>query len=326
MCYKSYGARSTKSSTYANEENKNNNIKYQQNNVINEKNNIEDTKYYYQKKENMEKYLDENFIKFKEEFELLDYVGGGSAGHVFKAKKMKGNYKNILAIKFCINDNQKESKNNNYLEVGIMKKLHHKNINPILAFYKMNKNSFFSVQEYMKYGNLKYFISTLLRRKKLSETCVLYFAKQILESLEYLNRCKILHFDIKPENILIDSELNPRLIDFSVSCSFAEYNKNDVVKFPFVGTSKYIAPEIIKRSEMTIKDGEKIDLYSLGVTLYYLLFGVFPYNLNQVKGKNYEEILKKIETEKLEFPKDDKVSDMLKDFLNKLLEKDFAKE
>ena len=76
---------------------------------------------------------------------------------------------------------------------------------------------------------------------------------------------------------------------------------------------------------MKIKESCKIDIYSLGVTLYNLAFGFFPYKLNNVKSKDYDGILNNIKKEKLEFPEDRKVSNLFKDFLKGLLEKDYMK-
>ena len=190
----------------------------------------------------------------------------------------------------------------------------------------MNDNySHFCVLELGKNGDLENFQKVLLKRKILSETIICYIAKQILDALEYIHRCKIIHMDIKQENILVDSNLNIKLTDFSVSCSYSTFNSEDLVKFPFVGTSKYMCPEIIDRTHMKIKESCKIDIYSLGVTLYDLAYGVYPYKLNEVGSKDYDNILKNIKEEKLEFPKDRKVSELFIDFLQGLLEKDYSK-
>jgi serine/threonine protein kinase len=98
--------------------------------------------------------------------------------------------------------------------------------------------------------------------------------------------------DIKQGNILVDSNLNIKLTDFSVSCSFASFHPEDLVKFPFVGTNKYMSPEIINRTHMKIKEASKIDIYSLGVTLYDLAFGEYPYKLKEVGSRDYDNILK----------------------------------
>ena len=76
---------------------------------------------------------------------------------------------------------------------------------------------------------------------------------------------------------------------------------------------------------MKIKYAEEIDIYSFGITLFTLAFGIYPYNLNEVKGKDYDKICEKVNTEKLEFPKEIKVSNIFKDFLSKILDKDYTK-
>lgn len=170
-----------------------------------------------------------------------------------------------------------------------------------------------------------YFLKTLLKRATFSETSLNYFVKQILEGLSYIHRCKIVHMDIKPDNILIDGLLETKIIDFSVSCPYSKFNSEDLVKFPFVGTPKFMAPEVVNRTHMRIKEAEKIDIYSLGVTIYYLFYGKYPYKLYEVKSDNYDGIAKNLKNEKLEFSKDKKCSELLEDFLKKTLEKDHTK-
>jgi 3-phosphoinositide dependent protein kinase-1 len=166
----------------------------------------------------------------------------------------------------------------------------------------MNDYSNFCVLELGKNGDLSYFQKKLLKRKILSPTIICYFAKQILEALNYIHKCKVIHMDIKPSNILIDSYLNVKLTDFSVSCSYNAFNPEELVRFPFVGTDKYMSPEILNRTNMKIKDCSKIDVYSLGVTLYTLAYGCYPYKLDKVKSKDYNTISRNIQKEVLEFP------------------------
>lgn len=278
---------------------------------------------FYTKKDNVSEFLKENYPKFFDNFELIQYIGKGSTGVVYEGKLKKNKKKQKFAIKFKINQNKKEDKETQ--EISILRKLHNAKITEIFAYIKINDYSHFCVLELGNHGDLDNFQKVLLKRKVLSETIICYFAKQILEALYYIHRCKIIHMDIKQGNILVDSNLNIKLTDFSVSCSFASFHPEDLVKFPFVGTSKYMSPEIINRTHMKIKEASKIDIYSLGVTLYDLAFGEFPYKLREVGSKNYEQILKHIQNENLEFPKDRKVSELFKDFLGGLLEKDYTK-
>jgi serine/threonine protein kinase len=279
----------------------------------------------FKSKENVSDYLKKNYPSFFENFELIEYLNSGSSGNVFKGLyKMN---KLPVAIKIIKSRFDKEKMEARMLqEKTIATKLHNINIIETYAHIKINEEYYLTILEYGKNGDLEYFIRHLLKRIILSETAVNYFAKQILDGLYYLHKkCKIVHMDIKPSNILIDSNLSAKITDFSISCSYADFDPETVVKFPFVGTGKFIAPELIAKNNMKIKDGEKIDIYSLGVSLYCLFYGMFPYKLYEVKGKDFYQILKQIQKEKLEFPKERKISNLFKDFLEKTLEKDYKK-
>ena len=281
-------------------------------------------------KEELKVFMEQNYPQFFENFELSEYIASGSSGNVFKGI-YKQNKKQV-AIKVLKNRYNKEKKDKEKIlsrikqEMDISSKLHNINIMETYAYINKNENCNFCVLEYGKNGDLENFMRHLLKRMIISETAVNYFGKQILEGLEYLHkRCKIVHMDIKPGNILIDAGLSAKIADFSVSCSYAHFEPENLVKFPFVGTGKFMPPEIIEKANMKIKESEKIDIYSLGVTLYCLFYGMYPYKLHEVKGKDYDKILDKIKNEKLEFPEGRKISSLFKDFLNKTLEKDYNK-
>ena len=287
----------------------------------------------YSNKNNFISFLNNNNSSFFELFDLDEYINNGSAGYVYSGI-YKGAIKKKVAIKFLINNKRKEKekekenikkeKSKTIQEIAISKKLHNKNIIEIYAFFK-NENLNYSVLEYAKYGDLENFLKKLLKRNVLSETFLDYFGKQILDGLKYIHRCKTVHLDIKTANILIDNNLDCKITDFSVSCPYSQFNPEDTVRFPLVGTGKFIAPEILSKAQMKIKEAEKIDIYSFGVTLFYLFYGQYPYNLNDMKGKNYEEILNRIKNEQLTFPKDRQISKLFEDFLKKILEKDYSK-
>ena len=278
-------------------------------------------------------YIKNNNPSFFENFDLLEYINKGSSGFVYRGM-YKGKNKKQVAIKFLMNKENKEKKNEALdlniqnekysQEINLSKKLHNKNITEIYGYY-YNENMNFSILEFGKHGDMKYFLKHLLRRNTLSETALNYFGKQILDGLNYIHRCKIVHMDIKPENILINSNLEAKITDFSVSCSYSMFNPDDIVKFPFAGTGRFIAPEILTKSHIKIKESEKIDIYSFGVTLFYLFYGEYPYKLKEVKSKDYDGIFQKIKNEELIFPTQKFISKIFKDFLKKILEKDYTK-
>jgi len=96
-----------------------------------------------------------------------------------------------------------------------------------------------------------------------------YIFVQLLSAIKYLNSLNIIHRDIKDENILIDKDLNIKLIDFGAAIQI----KGGRVYDKFVGTIPYIAPEIISGQEY---GSLSQDIYSLGVLLYLLIYGDLP--------------------------------------------------
>ena len=304
----------------------------------NSSNLIEQFKLKFREKNFASSYLDKNCQAFSEDFELTNFISCGGTGVVYEGKMKKKKNKQKLAFKFKFSKKQNKDKDE-FQEIGILKKLHNKNITNIYAFTKVGTTMHYCVYAFTKvgttmhycvlelgkHGDLERFTKVLLKRKVLPETILCYFAFQILEALEYIHKCKIIHNDIKQGNIVVDANLDIKLTDFSVSCTYANFDPDDLVEFPFMGTSKYICPEILGHVQMAVKEACKIDLYSLGVTLYELAFGKYPYNLNEIENKDYNKILNNIKTEKLDFPKDKKISGPCKDFLRGLLEKDYRK-
>jgi serine/threonine protein kinase len=274
------------------------------------------------KKDIMEVYLRNNCPTFNENFELVDYLDSGSTGIVYKGKSKNSRDNKLFSFKFCIrNRNQK----NKYHEIIHQKSLHNKYISEILAFYKINNTDYFSVSELGKYGNIDAFMHKFLKRNYLSETFINYIAKQILEGLNYMHRAKLVHMDIKKGNIVLDSEMNIKLIDFSSAFSFKNYEPNEEIKLPLIGTARYMSPEILNREKIKVKFFEKIDIYSLGVTLYNLAFGFYPYNLNNVQGNDYQNIGAQILNNNLQFPRNSGISKKFENFLRAILEKDYEK-
>lgn len=278
------------------------------------------------KLENMNTYLNYYQPKFKENFELSEYIDSGSTGVVYKGRSKEGGKSPNYAFKFCIKlQKEKRHIKNNYHDIYYQKKLHHKNISQILAFYKIEEKSYFSVSELGKYGNIDYFVHNFLKRSYLSETFTNYLTYQILEGLNYMHRKKIYHMDIKKGNIVLDSELNPKLIDFSSCISLENYSPEDEIQLVKIGTGRYMAPELLKKLKIKVKYVDKIDLYSLGVTIFNLAFGCYPYKLNTVKSDEYDKILEQLKEENFEFPNNIEVSNQFKDFMKHLLELDYQK-
>lgn len=251
-----------------------------------------------------------------EKLELLESIFEGKSSKVNKYSK--GSNNKIIAIKML------KIKNEN--EIKICKKLKNKNINNYYNSYEDGKNKTYNiVMDYAKLGNLRDFQFKFLEKNYISETLLSFITYQILSGLKYIHNCKIAHLDIKPQNIVLDEYLNAKIIDFSISIDYSKI-KSKKIKLPIAGTSLYMAPEVLRSDTININDLNKVDLYSLGVVLFCLAFGTYPFDLTHNDSKNYNLIYEKITTKVLKFDNEDNYySSHFIDFLKRLLEKDINK-
>ena len=179
----------------------------------------------------------------------------------------------------------KETKDKLKNEVEVLSKLHHPFINQILDSFETDTH-FFIVMEYVC-GDL---LSFIRKRNKLNEPSAKIIFKQIIEGLKYIHKKKIIHRDIKLDNILIDLTNTIKICDFGVSRKFEKGN----FIYERCGTPAYIAPEIYAKIGY---DGCQCDIWSAGVALYYILSGNLPFraiNINEL-----EKIIIKGEYEKI---------------------------
>jgi serine/threonine protein kinase len=332
---------------FYNKRNLNRNINYQ---LEIQKNNFRQIKEYYKSKTNLYNFLkNKNCSQFLENFELIDYINSGASGVVYKGCSNK-DPNNTVCLKFLLNKLELESRdtrfNNNYAkeaksggkkenninrnvlpkieEIKIQQKLQHKNIAKYYDYCDLKEYGCI-VMELADYGDLDFFKKKFIQRNNFPETFLCYITKQILDGLFYIHKLKIIHMDIKPQNLLIDKNLNIKITDFSASFSYEKYKKNNKILLPFSGTSLYMSPEVLSCEYIDYIYCNKIDLYSLGVVLYYFAFEQFPYGLIIEDCIEFNLIIQKIKNNKLIFPNIKIYSSMFLNFLSKLLEKDIRK-
>ena len=251
----------------------------------------------------------------KKNYTPIKLLGKGSFGSVYEAENII--FRNRVAMKI-INKSDNDMDEKEILnEIDILKKLSHPNIVKIFEFY-ITKAHYYIVTEYCKDGELFSYIKNKYSERQLA---VLFY--QIFSGLWYLHDNKILHRDIKLENIMIsgkekdhstDEELFwIKIIDFGTAKIFEKNKKEKDV----VGSSYYIAPEVLKQNY-----NEKCDTWSVGVILYMTLVGKAPFD-----GKDDDEIIHKISKANYN-NKESKLlnhSSEVRDLLSKLLEKDINK-
>ena len=275
-------------------------------------------------KEIQEIYQVKNILKkisfFNENFEINDYIGSGAESKVYSIYNKKN--KKQLALKHIIN-NSKYKKNIN--ESKISSKLKNKNIIDFKGCLNSKEdNSEFIILENAKYGNLRDFQKKILKKECFSESFLCLFSYQILNGLYHCHHNKIAHMDIKPQNIVIDEYLNPKIIDFSVSLDYSNKKPNDKIQLPFRGTNFYMPSEVINSKEIEYKNLNKVDAYALGVLLFKMAYGYYPFNLQYGDENNYKIINQKINCE-YEIKKNKNLSSYFIDFISKLLNKDINK-
>ncbi|CAK91477.1 unnamed protein product (macronuclear) [Paramecium tetraurelia] len=196
-------------------------------------------------------------------------------------------------------------------EVETLGQLTHQNIVKLIEAYT-KETSYLIVLEFLKGGTL----SQCLKYCRMSIMEIEIITRQILEALCYLHERGFVHRDIKPENILfceLGQFCHLKLIDFGISCKIKDLSEDLQMTF---GTPGYIAPEILQRKNRR-KISQKIDVFSCGAIIYYMLTGaklIFGINqqelcqnnkvytlnyqiLQNVKQKNFRDLLSKMITE-----------------------------
>ncbi|HPZ06820.1 MAG TPA: serine/threonine-protein kinase [Candidatus Eremiobacteraeota bacterium] len=217
--------------------------------------------------------MQEKNLNLSGRYYLLQKIGKGGMGEVYKAKDLKKN--EIVAVKL-LHQNLRHGK---YIsrfkrEAEYLSKLSHSNIIKFYSFQEDEKYVFL-VMEYIIGRKIRTHVK--LSPKPVED--VLKFAIQICDALTYAHSMHIIHRDIKPENILINSEENVKILDFGIARGIPKETKL-TEPGTLIGTVQYLAPEYIQGESLTPLS----DLYSLGVTLYELLTEKLPFS----EGKSQE--------------------------------------
>lgn len=193
-----------------------------------------------------------------------------------------------------------------------MRTIDNQNVIKLLGVKKSTKN-FYLIMEYCNRGDLSKFLK---KHKRFEENIVQSLIFQISNGLRALYKNHILHRDLKLSNLLITIE-NGQFIIKLADFGFAKMlNNSDEEVHTFCGTAPNMAPEIL----MGNKYNEKADLWSIGTIIFQLIAGYQPY-----EGKNPVQVLQSIMKCKYSYPSDIKISELLKNLINSLLQPDATK-
>lgn len=175
-------------------------------------------------------------------------------------------------------------------EILIMKKLgYHKNITQLLDHFE-TKKYFIMVLEFADSGDLYDAIhnkTNLGLNIQSNHLAFINFINQLIEVINYSHSKGIYHRDIKPENILLMNDGTIKLCDWGLSTKYIKSTDFNV------GTEKYMAPEaLIKSNDSDYYYSDKLDAYSIGITLLFVLFNKCPFRKAVNSDPNYSNFLK----------------------------------
>ena len=144
-------------------------------------------------------------------------------------------------------------------------------------FYNKSKSKVYTVLEYLENLNtLEYFIQ---KYGAFSELKAKKLFKMLLEGIHSMHEKGLVHRDIKSANILINLEATQlKIIDFNISKKMSilydKDSKTNIIMMTHIASIEYSAPEILSGFKSY---SEQVDLWSAGIILYYMIFGVLPY-------------------------------------------------
>ncbi|KAK9912653.1 hypothetical protein M0R45_036505 [Rubus argutus] len=191
-------------------------------------------------------------------------LGSGGFGVVYKGLLENGVQ---VAVKVLTNNNRAKIVEEQFMaEVGSLGRTYHVNLVRLYGFcFDLELKAL--VYEYMENGSLDKFLFSENAEVDLEKLHVI--AVQTAKGLAYLHEeCeqRIIHYDIKPENVLLDGNLNPKVADFGLA-KLCNRGSSQMLLTNFRGTAGYAAPEMWKPYPVT----HKCDVYSFGILLFEIV-------------------------------------------------------
>ena len=235
-------------------------------------------------------------------FKLLDTIGKGKFATV--SLGIHEETKEKVAIK-QIKKSELNTDNLLTKEINILKILFHPYLTKMYCVIEKDEDIFI-ITEYCSKGDV---LNIIIENGAFEESKSCKIFQQILSSLEYLHNNNICHRDIKPENILLDEYDDAKLSDFGLS---KKYEKNEFLKSA-CGSPMYAAPEMLLGKPYK---GNKIDIWSLGISLYTMVCGDLPFDIEE--GDDLKTLVYNITHGKYTIP--EFISPSCQDLIKRILE------
>ena len=277
--------------------------------------------------------LDESFARDISDWNVLRILGEGAFGQVAQVKRKSQKEQSVrcYALKILskyqiLCDGQIEDV---IAEKSLLKEASaHPFIVKLRASWQ-DANLIYMLQDFVQGGELYSLMlhtdsdsfstdsDRLPMKRALPESQVQFYTACIADALHYLHRmCNIVYRDLKPENVLLDSNGYPVLIDLGLAKQLAK--ENDYQSRTLCGTPRYVAPEQIQGLDHSFE----VDYWALGVLVYEMLTGLHPFD--DWDGRKDIELYNSVTNDEYRsFPSEDmSISEVAKDFIGGLLNKD----
>jgi tetratricopeptide (TPR) repeat protein/tRNA A-37 threonylcarbamoyl transferase component Bud32 len=204
---------------------------------------------------------------FASRYQIIEELGKGGMGRVYKALDTKINEKIALKLLRPEIASDKKTIERFSNELKFARKIRHENV---CQMYDLNeeKGTHFITMEFVSGEDLK---SMIRMSGQLSIGTTISIAKQVCEGLTAAHKMGVVHRDLKPQNVMIDKEGKARIMDFGIARSVE--GKGITGAGVMIGTPEYMSPEQVEGKEVD----QRSDIYSLGVILYEMATGQVPF-------------------------------------------------
>jgi len=204
---------------------------------------------------------------FAGRYQIIEELGSGGMGKVYKAKDTKVNEKIALKIISPKITSDKKTIQRFRNELKYARMITHRNVCRMHDLGE-DKGTYFITMEYIPGEDLN---SILTMIGKLSPEQAVSIAKQVCDGLTEAHALGVVHRDLKPQNVMIDRKGNARIMDFGIAHSL----KAEGLTGPdiMIGTPEYMSPEQVETKDTD----QRSDIYSLGLILYEMVTGRPPF-------------------------------------------------
>ena len=216
-----------------------------------------------------------------DQYEVLRFLGEGGMGVVFLAREPAGEGRVAVKVLRPELAGHPQAVRRFLLEARHAHDMRHPNILRVLALSDRPTGPYY-VMPFMPRGSLAKLIRS---QQRLSRELVISIARDVAEALRYAHALGIIHRDVKPSNVLLDTEGRAYLADFGLIRTVYDNSLIDVGHPQRVGTAPYMSPAVAAGEA----EDTRCDIYSFGALMYEMLTGRPPY-----EGRSAEQIIQQI--------------------------------